>query len=159
MKVEKTNAMRLLDASNIPYEVKEYPHGKEALDGVSVARLLNMNVEQVFKTLVTISNTNQYYVFMVPVQEELDLKKAAKLTGSKSIEMIPVKEINKVTGYIRGSTCPLAMKKKYPTFIHETAILYDRIMFSGGRLGYQILLNPEDLIELERLEVKDIIKS
>lgn len=159
MKVEKTNAMRLLDASNIPYEVKEYPHGKEALDGVSVANLLNMNVEQVFKTLVTISNTKQYYVFMVPVQEELDLKKAAKLTGSKSIEMIPVKDINKVTGYIRGSTCPLAMKKKYPTFIHETAILYDHIMFSGGRLGYQILLKPEDLIELESLKIEDIIKS
>ncbi|MDO4466029.1 MAG: Cys-tRNA(Pro) deacylase [Bacillota bacterium] len=159
MKLEKTNAMRLLDAAHLQYEVKEYPHNNEALDGVSVARLLEQDPEQVFKTLVTVSNKKEYFVFMVPVKEELDLKKAAKLVHAKSIDMIPVKEIPKVTGYIRGSTCPLAMKKKYPTFIHETAILYDTIMFSGGKLGYQILMNPEELMNLEQIEAYDIIKS
>lgn len=151
--------MRILDSANINYEVKTYPHKNEALEGKLVAKLCGQNPEHVFKTLVTQANTKEYIVFMLPVENELDLKKGAKAAGVKSIEMIPVKDINKVTGYIRGSTTPLAMKKNYRKFIHETAILYDSILFSGGKIGLQICMNPEDLIALENITVEDITKE
>lgn len=151
--------MRELDTHHISYEVLTYQHGKEAVDGKEVARILGQDEESVFKTLVTISNTKEYFVFMVPVAHELDLKKCAQLAGVKNVEMIHVKDINKVTGYIRGGCSPLAMKKKYKTFIHETCILYDSIYFSGGKIGIQVQMNPEELIELLDITPGDIVKG
>lgn len=159
MKIQKTNAMRLLDNNHIHYQVFTYPHTNEAVDGVMVAKLLNQDVNQVFKTLVTIANTKEYLVFMVPVACELDLKKGAKVANVKSIEMIAVKDINKVTGYVRGGTSPLAMKKEYRTFIDESAILYDDIYFSGGKIGIQINMNPNDLLNIIPISFTDIIKN
>ena len=156
--INKTNAMRFLDTNHIEYNVYEYPHGKEAVDGVTVAKLLNEDVNTVYKTLVTISNTKEYIVYMIPVEKELDLKKCAAIAKVKNVEMIPVKEITKVTGYVRGGCSPLAMKKNYRTFIFEEAILYDSIIFSGGKIGYQIEMNPEQLIELMNIQMGDIIK-
>lgn len=158
MKIQKTNAMRFLDTHKIDYDVFTYDHGKDAVDGVSVASLLNQDPEQVFKTLVTVANTKEYFVFVIPVAEELDLKKAAKVAGVKNIEMIHVKDINKITGYIRGGCSPIGMKKQFPTFIHETCILFDTIMFSGGKIGYQISMNPEQLFDLIQAKPADIIK-
>ena len=111
MKETKTNVMRILEKENINYEAKFYPHGKEAVDGVTVAELTGQDPDQVFKTLVTVSNKKEYFVFVIPVARELDLKKAAKAVGAKSVEMIHVKDINKVTGYIRGGCSPVGMKR------------------------------------------------
>lgn len=158
MKIQKTNAMRELDTNNISYEVFEYPHGKDAVDGIEVARLLNEDSEVVFKTLVTKSNTNEYIVYMIPVCKELDLKKCAVSAGVKNVEMIPVKDITKVTGYVRGGCSPLAQKKKYRTFIDETAILYDFIYFSAGKIGMQIKMDPNALIELLDIKTFDLVK-
>ena len=159
MKIQKTNAMRILDQAKLPYEVYTYAHGKEAVDGVSVANMLQQDPESVFKTLVTISNTKEYFVFVVPVAHELDLKKCAKAVGVKSVEMIHVKDINKVTGYIRGGCSPIGMKKAYTTTFHETCLLFDQIMFSGGKIGYQIAMSPTDCIELIHANCADIIKE
>lgn len=158
MKIQKTNAMRFLDTHKIDYEVFTYDHGKDAVDGITVASLLNQDPEQVFKTLVTVANTKEYFVFVIPVAQELDLKKAAKVAGVKNVEMIHVKDINKITGYIRGGCSPIGMKKAFQTFIHETCILYDTIMFSGGKIGYQISMNPEQLLDLIQAKAVDIIK-
>ncbi|MCQ4022621.1 MULTISPECIES: Cys-tRNA(Pro) deacylase [unclassified Ruminococcus] len=153
----KTNVMRILDKEKIEYNHYEYPHGKEAVDGVSVAKLLNQNPNYVFKTLVTHGNGG-YFVFVVPVAEELDLKKAAKAVGEKSVEMIHVKDINKVTGYIRGGCSPVGMKKQYKTVIHSSALNIDKIIVSAGKIGYQIELAPKDLILLIGADTADIIK-
>ena len=118
----KTNVMRILEKAKINYTAHEYPHGKEAVDGVSVAKLLGQNPECVFKTLVTKGVSGGYFVFVVPVAEELDLKKAAKSVGEKSVEMIHVKDILKVTGYIRGGCSPIGMKKQYTTVFHESCL-------------------------------------
>ena len=158
MKIQKTNAMRFLDKEKIDYEVYTYEHGKDAVDGITVASLLNQDPEQVFKTLVTVANTKEYFVFVIPVAEELDLKKAAKVAGVKSIEMIHVKDINKITGYIRGGCSPIGMKKQFQTFIHETCILFDTIMFSGGKIGCQIAMDPNKLCTLIQATACDIIK-
>lgn len=157
-KIQKTNAMRVLDQANISYETYSYPHGKEAVDGIHVAELLNQNPAQVFKTLVTQANTKDYFVFVIPVDHELDLKKCAKAANVKSVEMIPVKEITKVTGYVRGGCSPLAMKKQYQTFIHHTCTQYDTIMFSGGKIGIQICMNPSDLIACIPVVTADLCK-
>lgn len=159
MKINKTNAMRELDVHHIEYEVFTYEHGKEAVEGKEVAKILHQDPEVVFKTLVTKSNKNEYLVFMVPVEHELDLKKCAFLAGVKNTEMIPVKDITKITGYVRGGCSPLAMKKKYRTFIHETALLYDSIYFSGGKIGLQIKTDPNKLIELLDILYGDIVKD
>lgn len=159
MKEIKTNVMRILEKEKIPYEAHEYPHGKEAIDGVTVAQLLSQDVETVFKTLVTVDKKNEYYVFVVPVEKELDLKKAAKAVGAKAIEMIHVKDINKVTGYIRGGCSPIGMKKQYKTVFHETAGLQDRIIVSAGKIGYQIETAPENLIKLTKGSYADICKE
>lgn len=153
----KTNVMRILDKAGIKYNHYEYPHGKEAVDGVSVAKLLNQNPDCVFKTLVTHGNGG-YFVFVVPVALELDLKKAAKSVGEKSVEMIHVKDINKVTGYIRGGCSPVGMKKQYKTVIHNSALNIDSIIVSAGKIGYQIELAPNDLIELVGAQTADIVK-
>ena len=157
MAENKTNVMRILDKEKIQYNHYEYPHGKEAVDGVSVAKLLNQNPDCVFKTLVT-HGGNGYFVFVVPVAEELDLKKAAKAVGEKSVEMIHVKDINKVTGYIRGGCSPIGMKKQYKTVIHDSSLSIEKIIVSAGKIGYQIELAPAALIALTGAKTADIVK-
>ncbi len=158
--MEKTNVMRILDQNNISYIAHEYPHLKdECVDGLNVASLLNQDPEQVFKTLVTASKDKKYFVFVVPVAYELDLKKCAKAVDQKNVEMIAVKELLPLTGYIRGGCSPIGMKKPFKTVIHETAMLYDTIIFSAGKIGYQVELNPNDLISLIDASYADIIKE
>lgn len=156
MAVVKTNAMRLLDAAGISYTSHTYDASDGSIDGVSVAHKLGEEPERVFKTLVTVGASRNYYVFVLPVENELDLKKAARTVKEKSIEMIPVKDINKVTGYIRGGCSPIGMKKQYPTVVDETAILFDTIIFSGGKIGFQIEMAPDDLFALIGAQVCDI---
>lgn len=159
MKVTKTNAMRILDTHHIPYIIKEYPHGKEAVEGKEVARLLNQDVEAVFKTLITQANTKEYLVFVLPVAYELDLKKAAKAANVKSVEMIPMKQITPISGYVRGGCSPIGMKKQFRTFFHETIILFDEIMFSAGKIGLQCCVAPTPIIDLLQAECVDIVKE
>ena len=143
-KEEKTNVMRTLDQKKIPYTAHSYdPEG--GIDGVSVAHTLGQAPEQVFKTLVTKGAGGGYYVFDIPVAENLDLKKAAKAVGEKSIAMLPQKELLPLTGYIHGGCSPLGMKKLFPTCIDETAQLFDTICVSAGRRGLQVELRPDDL--------------
>ena len=149
--------MRILEKEKVDYEAHYYPHGKEAVDGVTVAELTGQNPDYVFKTLVTVSNKKEYFVFVIPVAEELDLKKAAKAVGAKSIEMIHVKDINAITGYVRGGCTPIGMKKLFPTYIQESAKDYDQIYVSGGRIGYTLKLNPQDLAKLVRGKFADFI--
>ncbi len=154
----KTNVMRVLDKAKISYTTHEYPHGKDAVDGVSVAQLLQQDPDCVFKTLVTQGVSRAYYVFVVPVAEELDLKKCAKSVGEKSVEMVHVKDITKITGYVRGGCSPIGMKKQYKTTFHETAQSISHIIVSAGRIGYQIDLLPSDLIRMTNGQCADIIK-
>ena len=148
-KEEKTNVMRVLEQKNIPYTPHTYEHEEGvAVDGVTVAAQLGQNPECVFKTLVARGASKGIYVFCIPVAENLDLKKAARAVGEKSIEMIHVKEINALTGYIRGGCSPVGMKKEYPTVFHETAEIIDTIMVSAGKIGYQVELAPDALIDL-----------
>lgn len=144
----KTNAMRILDKNNIKYNVYSYENKDGKIDGISVAHKLNQDINKVFKTLVTKGHSNEVYVFVIPVDKELNLKASAKLVGEKSIEMISVNEINKVTGYIRGGCSPIGMKKVYKTVIDESCKNIDTIIVSGGKIGCQIELSPKDLINL-----------
>ena len=150
--------MTLLEKEGIPYLAHEYPHGKEAVDGVTVASLLGQDPGCVFKTLVTRGASGDYYVFVVPVAEELDLKKCARAVGEKSVEMIHVRDITRVTGYVRGGCSPLGMKKQYRTTFHLTAGELSNIVVSAGKIGYQIDLSPKDLIRLTNAQLCDIIK-
>ncbi len=152
----KTNAMRILDSMKIKYEVKSY-ECDEFIDGISVAKKLNQNPEQCFKTLVTQGKSGGYYVFVLPVAEELDFKLCAKSVGEKSVEMIHVKDINKITGYIRGGCTSVGMKKQYPTVIHESALNFDTIMVSAGKIGMQLILSPRDLIKATNGKADNII--
>lgn len=154
----KTNVRRILDKAGVEYISHEYPHGKEAVDGVSVADLLGQNPDCVFKTLVT-KGSGGYYVFVVPVAQELDLKKCAKSVNEKSVEMIHVKDINKITGYVRGGCSPIGMKKQFKTVYHITALEIPRIIVSAGKIGYQIDLKPQDLIAITNGQYADIIKD
>ena len=159
-KIQKTNAMRFLDQHKVVYEAHTYEHKDgDPVDGVHVANILNQPVEKVYKTLVTISNTKEYLVYMIPVEKELDLKKCAKVAGVKSCEMIHVKDINKITGYIRGGCSPLGMKKQFRTFIYEDALNQDKIYFSAGKIGKQIEMDPKDLVDLISVQAVDIIKE
>lgn len=157
-KIEKTNAMRRLDALKISYKEHTYTDS-DAISGVEVAAVLKQEPGRVFKTLVTQGKSRNYYVFMVPVAEELDLKKAAKAVGEKSIEMIPSKELLPLTGYIHGGCSPIGMKKFFTTTIHETAADCETIFFSGGRIGFQIELPFADLQKAIRIQTADIIKE
>lgn len=151
-KNEKTNVCRLLDQAGIPYQTHFYPHGDEAVDGTTVASILNQPPERVFKTLVTRGpgSKNSCFVFVIPVAAELNLKAAAKVAGQKSIEMLHVNELLGLTGYIRGGCSPIGMKKLFPTFIDQSAQGQDTIMVSGGRIGTQVELDPEALCALIR---------
>ena len=144
-KIQKTNAMRLLDSAGLDYEMASYDYDESDLSGVHAAAELGVSPEIVFKTLVTRGDGNAFFVFVIPVAESLDLKKAAKASGNKKIEMIHVKEILDITGYIRGGCSPIGMKKPFPTYIDETAQLYEKIYFSAGKRGVQIILDPEKL--------------
>lgn len=152
----KTNAMRILDRLKIDYEVNTY-ECDEFIDGIHIADMLGQPYESSFKTLVLEGKSRQYYVFVLPIDKELDLKAAAKTVGEKSVEMIPVKEINNVTGYIRGGCTPLGMKKQYKTVVHESAGQFDRIIISGGRIGSQIFLKPDDLLKATKGVFADVI--
>ena len=153
----KTNAMRILDKNKIKYEIIEYDISDGKIDGVSVAEKTNQDVKEVYKTLVTQGNTKTLYVFVIPVNEELDLKKAAKVCGEKKIDMIQVNDILKLTGYIRGGCSPVGMKKLYKTFIQIDAEQLERICVSGGKKGLQIKLSPEDLRSSVNAIFADII--
>ena len=157
-KLDKTNAMRKLDAMKISYREHTYTD-TDAISGVEVAAVLGQEPDKVFKPLVTQGKSKNYYVFTVPVAEELDLKKAAKAVGEKSIEMIKSKDLLPLTGYVHGGCSPIGMKKFFRTTIHETAPLYDTIFFSGGRIGFQIELPFTDLEKVIRVECADIIKE
>lgn len=146
MAQEKTNVMRLLSQAKIAYTPHFYDHKDGAIDGIAVAEKLGQSVEQVFKTLVTRGSGRSCYVFVIPVAEELNLKAAAKACGEKSVEMIHVKEINTLTGYIRGGCSPIGMKKLYPTFVDESARNQQTIMVSAGKIGTQVELAPQDLV-------------
>ena len=155
-KEEKTNVMRTLEQKNIPYTAHTYdPEGP--IDGVSVARVLGEDPECVFKTLVTRGASGGYYVFDIPVAENLDLKKAAKAVGEKSIAMIQQKELLPLTGYVHGGCSPVGMKKQFPTVFHETAEILDTIMVSAGKIGYQVQCEPEKLLNLLNATTADII--
>ncbi len=143
----KTNAMRVLETNKIPYEVYTYESDGD-FDGQSVARKIGKEPAQVFKTLVTIASSKNYYVFVVPVLHELDLKKCAKAVGEKTVEMIPVKDINKVTGYIRGGCSPIGMKKQYVTVVDSSCLDFETIVFSAGKIGYQVEIAPGELLNL-----------
>lgn len=156
-KVQKTNAMRALDKGKISYNVYTYECKDGRIDGLAVAEKLNEDPDTVFKTLVVQGHSREFYVFVLPVNKELNLKKAAKVAGEKSVEMIHVKDINKTTGYIRGGCSPLAMKKLYKTFIHESAKELDKFIFSGGKIGLQIEANPIEVANLIGAEFSDII--
>lgn len=155
MKQEKTNVMRILEQNKIAYESHTYD-STQAISGMEVAMVLNENPEQVFKTLVTVGASKQNYVFVVPVCSELNLKKAAKAVGEKNIEMIKSKELLPLTGYIHGGCSPIGMKKLFTTVIDETAVLYDTIIFSGGKIGYQVELSIEELKNVIPFELEDI---
>lgn len=151
----KTNAIREVEAAGLPLQVRTF-ECDGAPSGVEVAAMLGLDKDQVFKTLVTVGKSKEHYVYMVPVAEELDLKKAAKAVGEKSIEMVKSKELLPLTGYIHGGCSPIGMKKQFKTVIDETAQLFDQIYFSGGRIGCQIQMSPEDLSKLIPLEYVDI---
>lgn len=155
-KENKTNAMRILDKNKVAYRIKTY-ECDEFIDGIHVADMNGDSYDRSFKTLVTVGKTGGYYVFVIPVDKEIDFKKAAKTVGEKSIEMIHVKDINRVTGYIRGGCTPLGMKKLYPTIIQQSAKDFDEIIISGGKLGTQILLNPLDLAGVVDGRFEDVI--
>lgn len=157
--MEKTNVMRILEQHGIPYTPHTYPHGKEAVDGVSVAQMLGQDPECVYKTLVARGKSGDYFVFDIPVAEELDLKKAAKAVGEKAIELVHVKELLGLTGYVRGGCSPVGMKKQFPTVFHELAEILPTIMVSAGKIGWQIECNPADLLELVGAKTADIIKD
>ncbi len=142
----KTNAMRMLDTAHIAYKTYEYEWSEDDLSGVKVAKQVGLPEEQVFKTLVAKGDKTGFVVFCIPVAEELDMKKAAKASGNKSVELIHVKEILGVTGYIRGGCSPVGMKKKFPTYIDETCILFDEIAVSAGVRGCQLFINTEALV-------------
>ena len=147
----KTNVMRILDQAKIPYRPHYYAHdGDEAVDGVTVAALLGQNPDQAFKTLVTRGTSREYYVFVIPVAKELDLKAAAKSVGEKAVEMLRVNELLGVTVYIRGGCSPVGMKKLFGTVIDESCLLQETMMVSAGKIGAQVELAPKDLIALVR---------
>lgn len=156
--MEKTNALRLLDGASIPYTPHEYPVDDGLVDAVSVARKIGIPPEQCFKTLVAQSPAREYFVFIVPGSSELDLKKAARAAAAKSIELIPSKQLLPLTGYIHGGCSPIGMKKPFRTFIDETAVLYDFIAVSGGRVGLNVTINPETLAEFVHAEFAPLEK-
>lgn len=154
----KTNAMRILDRMKVAYTTHTY-ECDEFTDGKQTADLLGFPHELLFKTLVTVSPAKTYFVFVIPIDDELDLKKAARAASVKSLAMIHVKEINEVTGYIRGGCTAIGMKKNYPVFLHESALTHPQIMVSGGKIGAQIELAPQDYVKACGAQVCDLVQA
>ena len=146
-KLEKTNAIRALDKAKLTYTVHTYENDGTAVDGVTVAQKTGLPVEKVYKTLVTVGHSREHYVFVIPVAAELDLKAAARSVGEKSVEMIHVADINKLTGYIRGGCSPIGMKMQFVTVLDESCLPLDTIVFSAGKIGMQIEMDPRALID------------
>jgi len=157
LKVQKTNVVRLLEANNIIHSTLTYEVDESDLSGITVANKIGVEPERVFKTLVTRGEKTGINIFCIPVTEELNLKKAALVCGDKKIEMIKEKELLPLTGYIKGGCSPIGMKKNYPTFIDETAQLFDEISISAGLRGMQIMIKPNDLLELVKGKFADLI--
>ena len=157
-KEPKTNAMRILEKEKIRFEIHRY-ECEEFTDGVAIADMLGQPYDKVFKTLVTEGKSRQYFVFVIPIAEELDLKKAAKAVGEKSVEMIHVKDINKVTGYIRGGCTAIGMKKAYRTVVDESVKNLETLIVSGGKRGTQVALNPADYLRACKGSTADLIKD
>ncbi len=155
-KIKKTNAIRLLDQNNIDYNIITYDNSDGKIDGVSVAWKIGRDVESVFKTLVAQGNSKEIYVFIIPVDKELDLKKAAKSASEKKIQLIPVKDILKLTGYVRGGCSPIGMKKNYKSFIDSSAKEIEEIVVSAGKIGMQIDLSVGDLVGMIEADFADI---
>ncbi len=154
--MNKTNALRLLDAANIRYRTVEYEYDEDDLSGEHAAAVTGMDPDQVFKTLVTRGDRRGILVFCIPVSCTLDLRKAASAAGDKHVEMIRMKEMLSLTGYIRGGCSPVGMKKKYPVFIDETALLYEEIAVSAGARGLQMVLSPQELIRFAEITPADL---
>lgn len=155
-KENKTNAMRILDRLGLPYTVNYYSCD-EFIDGVHIADMLGQSCEQTFKTLVSVGKSGANYVFVLPVAEELDLKAAARSVGEKNVELLHVKDIKDVTGYIRGGCTAIGMKKQFPTVIDETCLLFDEIIISGGALGVQLFVSPEVFLKAANAKTADIV--
>ena len=155
-KDDKTNVMCVLDGKKISYESHSY-EPDATMSGEEIAGILGEDPKKVFKTLVTQGKSGAFYVFVVPVEAELDLKKAAKVSGEKAVSMIRQKELLPLTGYVHGGCSPIGMKKQFPTFIHESATGFDKVFVSAGKVGFQIELAPEDLISLVGCTVADIV--
>lgn len=153
----KTNAMRILDRMKISYEYETY-ECDEFTDGIETADKLGYDHKLVFKTLVTTGKSGEHYVFVIPIEEEIDFKKAAKVVGEKSLEMLPLKELTKTTGYVRGGCTSIGMKKNFPTIIHESAHDLEYMHISGGKLGMQLKLAPADLLKAANGKFADVIK-
>ena len=154
--IEKTNVMRLLDQKKVPYTPHTYPHGDDAVDGVTVAQMTGMDPAKVFKTLVARGASKTPYVFVIPVARELDLKKAAKAVGEKSIAMLHVSELTPLTGYVRGGCSPVGMKKQFRTVFAAQALAQETILVSDGKIGYQVETAPQALIALVRATTADL---
>ena len=156
-KEEKTNVMRVLDQKKVPYTSHTYPVGDAAPDGVSVARMLGQNPAAVFKTLVARGASGGYYVFDIPAADTLDLKKAARAVGEKSVAMLPARELLPLTGYVHGGCSPVGMKKRFPTVFHQSCLEQDTICVSAGKVGFQVEVRPADLITLVDAATADLI--
>lgn len=154
-KEEKTNVMRILDAAKIEYKSHSYID-TGAVSGTEVADALGEDYDSVFKTLVTVGKSGEHYVFAIPVDKELDLKKAAVAAGEKAISMVKSKDLLSLTGYIHGGCSPIGMKKYFKTFFDETAMLFDTIFFSAGKIGYQVEMSPDDIDKIIPFEYKDL---
>lgn len=152
----KTNAMRILETMKITYDVRTY-ECDEFIDGIHIADELGIPYEITYKTLVTVAKSKNHYVFVIPVAEEIDFKKAAKAVGEKSLEMLPLKDLTALTGYVRGGCTSIGMKKKFRTVIQEDAEILEEIVVSGGRIGLQLILKPEDLKKAAEAEYADVI--
>ncbi|MBN2221751.1 MAG: Cys-tRNA(Pro) deacylase [Vallitaleaceae bacterium] len=157
--MKKTNVMRILDAQKIEYTTYEYTITDGKTDGLTVAAKVGQDPEKVFKTLVTRGHSKEYYVFVIPVGQELNLKKAAVVTQEKKIEMIAMKELLPLTGYVHGGCSPIGMKKKFATFLHESAKLHESIIFSAGKIGAQVELKVDDLLQVIQVELVDLVST
>ena len=152
----KTNAVRILERNKVSYELLTY-ECDEFIDGLHTAEKTGAPVEQSYKTLVMQGKSKKYYVFVIPIEREVDLKTAARAVQEKSVEMIPVKELTNITGYVRGGCSPLGMKKQFPTVIDSTAQAFDQIYISGGRIGTTIKVNPQDLAKVVNAKFEDVL--
>lgn len=159
MKINKTNVARLLDKAKVPYQLVPYEVDENDLSAIHVAEQLGENVEQVFKTLILHGDKSGYFVCVIPGADEVDLKKAAKVSGNKKCEMIPVKELLPLTGYIRGGCSPIGMKKHFPTYIHFSAEQFDNIYISAGQRGLQVLLAPANLVRETKASFADLVSG